>query len=312
MAKEVAIGKRLKITKAQQNMLLAVGGASILLGAGIALTVRFVQQISLNTQVIMAEDEAIVAYSDVIKNIGICKAPAGAVYTDEELKNCNPYTIELEEIKGTLREKILRGVASNEGLNAVPKETNSGCINPANGKGYTYSDLDKIYKQTEENVRKGLTSDEDLEVASQLMQTCSALRIIPDALPAYKNEEALLASLNNLFIKSGWQPKSLSPSGKSDTPSAASNGLDAFAVNFEVEGVDTGFITRLLDNMERSIREFNVRTATIQWNDDNTLKFSAQASAFYMTPSELVDATETVKPDGTVVKAQNTDLEEED
>ena len=53
MAKEIAIGKRAKISQAQQNMLLAVLGASVVLGAAISLILHFIQQISFNTEVIM-------------------------------------------------------------------------------------------------------------------------------------------------------------------------------------------------------------------------------------------------------------------
>ena len=44
MAKEIAIGKRAKISEAQQYMLLSVLAASIVLGAAISLIIHFVQQ----------------------------------------------------------------------------------------------------------------------------------------------------------------------------------------------------------------------------------------------------------------------------
>ena len=104
MAKEVAISKRLKISEAQQYMLLSVLGASIVLGIAISLISFFAQQISYNAQVIMAEDESIVAYSSVIKNTGVCKSPNGEVYSDAELQNCYPDSIEISEIQGTILE----------------------------------------------------------------------------------------------------------------------------------------------------------------------------------------------------------------
>ena len=42
MAKEIAIGKRAKISEAQQYMLLAVAGAAIVLGIGIAVTLNLI------------------------------------------------------------------------------------------------------------------------------------------------------------------------------------------------------------------------------------------------------------------------------
>ena len=50
MAKEVAISKRIKISEAQQYMLLAVLGASVVLGVAISLTAHFIQQISFNAK----------------------------------------------------------------------------------------------------------------------------------------------------------------------------------------------------------------------------------------------------------------------
>lgn len=286
MAKEVAIGKRAKISEAQQYMLLAVLGASVVLGIAISLIIHFVQQISFNTTVIMAEDEAIVSYSNVIKSTGICKSPKGNVYNDDELKNCDPDSIETSQIPGTLRANILENLAANESLNSVPKEASSTCINPNTGKNYTYAELNKIYNNA--------SGSNELTAASQLIKSCSALRVIPDALPAFKNEEALLASLNKLFIESGWQPKSLSPSGSSTSSSLAS-GLNAISVNLVIDEADASVTMRVLDNIERSIREFDIERATITWGGNNTLDLKAQATAYYMDESSITETTKTLK-----------------
>lgn len=286
MAKEVAIGKRAKISEAQQYMLLAVLGASVILGIAISLTIHFVKQISFNTTVIMAEDEAIASYSNVIKSTGICKSPKGDVYSDEELKNCNPDNIEVSQIPGTLRANILENLAANKALNSVPKEANSTCINPNTDKNYTYEELDDIYDDAAKNGSEALTA------ASQLIKSCSALRVIPDALPAFRNEEALLASLNKLFIESGWQPESLSPSGSSTSSSLAKN-LNAISVRLSVEA-DTSTTMKVLDNIERSIREFDIERATIEWGGDNTLTLQAQATAYYMNESSITETTKTL------------------
>ena len=285
MAKEVAISKRLKISEAQQYMLLAVLGAAVVLGVAVSLTVHFIKQISFNAKVISAEDESIVLYSNIIKSTGICKSPKGNVYSDQELKDCDPDSIELSQIPGTLRANVLEGLAKNEALGSVPKESNSACINPESGKNYTYKDLNKIYKDA--------SGSAELDAASQLIKSCSALRIIPDALPAFKNEEALLASLNKLFIDAGWQPESLSPSGTSSA-SELSDGLNAISVRLSVEA-DTNTTMRVLNNVERSIREFNIERATIEWSGNNTLSLTAQATAYYADPASITETTVTLK-----------------
>ena len=288
MAKEIAIGKRAKISEAQQYMLLAVLGASIFLGVAISLISHFIQQISFNAKVIMAEDKSIVAYSNIIKNTGICTSPSGAVYSDSELEKCDPNSIEVSQIPGTLRANILENLASNEALNSVPKEDNNGCNNPETGKKYTYKELNKIYSDA--------NGSEELQAASQLIKSCSALRVIPDALPAFQNEEALLASLNKLFIISNWQPESISPA---DSVSDATQieGLNAVQVNLSVTANPSTTMT-VLNNIERSIREFNIRNATIGWENNGGLSLRAQATAYYMDESTVTEKTETIKAEG--------------
>ena len=51
MAKEVAVGKRAKISEAQQYMILSVLVASIILGVALSLTFHFIQQISFNAKI---------------------------------------------------------------------------------------------------------------------------------------------------------------------------------------------------------------------------------------------------------------------
>lgn len=289
MAKEIAIAKRAKISKAQQNMLLAVFGTSVILGVGIALTKHFITQISFNTKVIMAEEESIAAYSDIIKNIGICKSPSGSVYSYTELEDCNPDNIKTTEVPNTLRSEILEKIAANKALNSVPKETNSACIDPLYGKNYTLERLNEI--------RKEANNSTELTAANRLIIGCSALRIIPDALPAFKNEEALLASLNKIFIESDWQPESISPSGSSVLPNTASVGLNTIPVSLSADDAGAGVITNIFSNIDRSIREFDINSLNIEWKEGK-LSFNGQATAYYMDESSIVETTKTIAPEG--------------
>ena len=280
MAKEVAISKRAKISQAQQYMLLSVLGAALFLGAAIALVMYFTRQISFNAGVIAEEDKTIVSYSDTIEGIGICKKPNGAVYTDEELDKCTPDSVEVSAVPETLRSNILENMAANEALNSVPKENTSECINPSTNKNFTYSEMMKLYDSAikEKNA-------EQIKTVSGLIRTCSALRVIPDALPAFKNEEALLSSLNRIFQISGWEPESLSPTGSSSIAPIGNN-LYAFSVRLSVEA-DSDVTINFLNNIERSIREFNIERATIEINTNNTLVLQAQATAYYLVPPEI-------------------------
>ncbi|MBQ3470697.1 hypothetical protein IJH23_03280 [Candidatus Saccharibacteria bacterium] len=285
MAKEVAVEKRAKISEAQQIMILAVLGASIFLGAALSFGMHMIKQISFNAKVISAEDQSIVAYSNAIKQTGICKSPKGEVYSDEELKNCNPDEIDVDDIPGTLRANILEDVASNSALSSVSTINARSCVNQATGKDYTYEELNKRYDDAK--------SSEERRTASSLIKSCSALRVIPDALPAFKNEEALLASLNKIFNISNWQPDSLSPSGSTSSASFGT-GMNALSVRLSVENAGSETTLRILNNIEHSIREFNIDRATIEWSSGG-LNLQAQATAYYMDESTLNEITTTIK-----------------
>lgn len=298
--KEIAILKRAKISEAQQYVLLAVLGAAIFLGAAIALVMHFTKKISFNIGVIAEEERAIVKYSDTIKNIGICTAPAGTVYTDAELDACTPDDISISAIPGTLRANIIENMAANQALNSVPKESNSDCINALTGKAYTYKEMQDYYNDA--------TTTEARVAASQLIKSCSALRIIPDALPSSKNEEALLASLNKIFNISNWVPESISPAGDSESLGTDDSGLNPISVSLSVEA-DSGTTMAVLSNIERSIREFNFSRATIEWREGNSLMLESVATAYYANKSTLTETTKEIKPGEAI---EDTNASEED
>ncbi|MBR3256122.1 hypothetical protein IKG10_00395 [Candidatus Saccharibacteria bacterium] len=291
MAKENAIGKRAKISEAQQYMLLSVLAASVFFGVAISLVSFFIKQISFNTRVIEAEEKSIVSYSNFIESVGICKKPGGDVYSLDELKKCNPDTIELSEIPNTLRSNILTEIAANKALSSVPKEDSSaGCVDPNTGKNYTYDALMKNYQDVKD---KG---SEAIKEANQRIKTCSALRVIPDALPAFKNEEALMASVDMLYRISGWQPESLRARQDASTITD-DNSLNTISVDVSIEA-NSGITTNILHNFERSIRELDIEKATIGWKADDKLSLTAQASAYYTTGSSVAEKKTIIKAEG--------------
>lgn len=274
-----------EMPETQQYMLLAAGGAAIFVGVAIAVVVNFIGRITFNAKVIAAADESIANYSNTIRDIGICEPPKGNVYTTDELKNCDPDSVSYSSIPGTLRATIVEDLAANKALNSVPKEYSSSCINPTTSKSYTYKELTEIYKNAK--------TSEDIAAASILLRSCSALRVIPDALPAYHNEEALLSSLNKIFNESNWEPESLSPSGDAEEPEFGTN-LGAITVALSIEDASSSVTMNILNNMERSIRDFNITSAIIGWDQGN-LKLQATANAFYMQKTTLTETTQTIK-----------------
>lgn len=294
MAKEIALSKIAKISQAQQYMLLSVLGASVFLGAGISLTKHFVEQIIFNANYIAAEEQSIAAYSDVIQKTGVCKKPNGSVYTREEIEKCNPESIETSELKGTLRYNILENLATNQALNSVPQDNNSNCTNSITGQPLTYKELSRDYKSAEGDVAR--------QAALAKLKSCSALRVIPDALPSFENSEALLASLNRIFILSNWEPESISPSSGSynsgeDGESATISGVNPIDVNLSIEA-GTATTMNILHNIERSIREFKIQNATIEYSDDRNFTLKANASAYYTNESSIQESTLNVTTEG--------------
>ena len=125
-----------------------------------------------------------------------------------------------------------------------------------------------------------------------MMKACSALRAVPDALPAQKNTEALLASLDRLFDLADWHPSGLSPDSSSSAYSSYEN-VNTLPVSLSIEANSAKTLS-VLSTIERSIRTFDVASATIEWTKTDTLKLSALARAYYTDEESLTENTVTV------------------
>jgi hypothetical protein len=284
---EVAVAKRIKINKIQQQMMLAVLGASLILGVALVFSIFFIKYIKFNIQVIDEKDKSISNYYTTIKNVGICipKNNDGK-FSDADLKACDPNAIDVTSIPGTLRYNVMINMAENNSLESVARDSQRNCYG-SDGKKIDFA---KLYQQSE--------SDEDRASHLSMLKLCSSLRVIPDALPASQNEAALLSSMNQIFIVTGVQPESLAPNSSGEVSPVAGIEVIPVAVSYEDTPLNT---TRLLQNLEKSIRSFSFRTATITWKSDESdtgdthldkLELSAQALAFY---TKQITASETTK-----------------
>lgn len=284
-----AADKRVRIFKAQQQMMLVVAATSVIFGVCLVLCIHFIQYMLFNGKVLAAEDESIASYGKVIKDSGACVvADADGKITSEELLACNPDKTPLSKTVGSLRYNVLVDMAKNENLESVARKHLDDCYD--NGKLIDYT---KKYEQA--------TSDSDRELYLSMVKMCSALRVIPDALPAQKNDEALLSSLNEIFILSDWQPESLSPGdeGSSGSDDEGGNDEDEDSTNINqissslaIEG-EPGTIMRVLQNVERSIRTFQPTRASISWSGAG-IDFNAQMDAFYTNTNSLSETDVTI------------------
>ena len=264
MAKGIAITKRLKISRAQQETFIAVLIASLVVGVGAVLSIYFIKYIAFNSKVIDAKNDAITAYETTLKNVK------------------------------SLRNNVLDNMASNEDLEAVARDSLTDCYDQISGEKITYSEWNEQYEKAE--------TQEAKDYYFGMLKICSALRVIPDALPAQKNDEALLASLNQIFIISKWNPESLSPNGT--ITESKIDGLGVIPVSLSVE-TDSNTTLKVLNNIERSIREFDIATATIEWSGSDRLSLKAQAAAYYTQESGVKETTKTVYASNAAKKKGN-------
>lgn len=276
---EVAVLKRLKINKIQQQIMLAVLAASLVVGTSIVFMIYFGKYIAFNTTVISEKDKSISNYYSAIKDAGICvpKSSDGK-FSDADLKECDPKSIDVASIPGTLRYNIMIGTTENHNLESVARDAQATCYG-SDGKKINFTEY---YRKAD--------TDEKRASYLNMIKLCSSLRVVPDALPASKNEAALMSSMNQIFNMSNVEVKSLAPSESFETSDVSS--VENLPVTVTYDGTVTA-TTRLLRNLEKSIRSFSFNAARMTWKPGGGgLELSATADAFY---TKQVKASETTK-----------------
>ena len=274
-----AVEKRLKISKTQQQTLLIALITAVVVGVCGVLAVFFGKYIGFNKKVIAAKDSAIVDYEKTIKNVGLCvDRDKDGKFSEDEIKKCNPDDLNSTNLAGTLRYNVLVNMANNTDLESVARESQKDCYD-SDGKKINWQ---KKFDETE--------NDEEQSKYLSMLKMCSALRVIPDALPAQMNEEALMSSLNQIFILSNWEPESISPSGNATT---GTTGISTIPISLVVETANDKAMT-VLENIERSIRTFDMKTAKISWSRNDFLTIRGQGVAYYTEDADVIQTIETV------------------
>lgn len=285
MADKPAATKRQKISKAQQITMIEVLGASLVLGTCLVLVNFIIQYIKFNATVITEKDEAIATYDQTIRAVGICadKDRNGRL-SDKELEECNPNAVQLSDVPNSLRYNVFEAMAQNKDLESVARKRNENCYDEE-GNRYDFNSMYDL--ATEEEYRQQIL---------QAMKICSALRVISDALPAQKNTEALMASLNQIFLVSQVEPETLAP--RDDVVILENlTGVEAIPVSFSFRGDDVTVLT-VLDNIDRSIRNFDITNMTVEWISAG-LNVSARANAYYTEEAWGIESEKTVRANAT-------------
>jgi hypothetical protein len=195
------------------------------------------------------------------------------------------YEKSLENLK-SLRGSVLT-LADNEDLESVARSQEDQC------RGLDGKLIDFVGMIEE-------TNNEDYRASlMERARECWALRVIPDALPAVNNPEALLASLNKIFLIVGPEPESIAPGSGSGGGTAVS-GVGVIPVNLSIEGNATE-AKEILSAVERSIRAFDVQTATIAWRgvgESEMISMKGSANAYYSSEFVVEKRTKTIRAGG--------------
>lgn len=282
--KPVAIVKRARISKAQQQMMLITLATSLLLGVSIVLFNYLSKLSGYNSRVLDAQDKSINSYEDAIKKVGICKdSNNDGHYSNEELKKCDPNNLAPDEVKDSLRYKALVEMALNPELESV---TRDGLIEACYEGDQR---IDYFKKQA------AASDDNSRHRYADLAKRCSALRVMPEALPfsgVKENPFALMASLNKIMLMSNWRPEKIAPIGEAvaiDVP-----GLGFMPAKFTIDA-EPAIIHNIIENIERSIRTFDINVASISWSKNGKVSFSVDATAYYSENETLPKKTGTVR-----------------
>ena len=279
--KGVSIAKRAKISKAEQNMFIAVCLASILLGITIIGVYHLVMTIQFNGKVL----------TETARIRDEVKADQDNIRT---LKN------------------NIADLSRNENLESVGRE-NSEC------EGYTAPSADV----EDANIVEDLTKT----------RTCSALRVVADALPSLTSENDFEGTLNS-FIKLlihddnivNIESLSLNDSleyevtvndngstdGSSDGSSESSDGSEAKKLNINAMGISVNAkdsatkIKKTMSSIEDSIRNYDIRNVTITWSEQEVgeegqlqsiIELNATYSAYYSSSVSAFSQIKTICAD---------------
>ena len=135
---------------------------------------------------------------------------------------------------------------------------------------------------------------EDIELA----RTCSALRVIPDALPALYNEDSSRASMVELLKRSN--------GGEGVTAEAVTGEKAKIKIKDlpNVGGVTTSIrlndeaskVSGALTTIENSIRNYDIKTATISWSGDR-IELRAVFTGYYSNSASVETETKLICAD---------------
>ena len=185
------------------------------------------------------------------------------------------------------KEKIINGYVQIQADLEVLKSNVSNLVSNEKLESVARYRADECYG----NSTKEIDNEDYKDQAIELARTCSALRVIPDALPSSNNTEATLSSMNQLLYwsnnKSGVIFESLSSDFGGEAASEVTDSVHVVSLRTEMKD-SAEHIHGALSEIENSVRNFDISSANISWTgrlfDSEQLEFSAEYSAYYSDP----------------------------
>ena len=233
-----AIGKRAKIDKAQRNMLIFVGAASVVLGITLVLVVYFAKTMAFNAKIIGVNGEVI----DVYKR------------TQTSLETISREITEL---------------SANESFESVGRQRSENCA---------------VFDEEEGNGVKTEFSLEEIETARE----CSALRVITDALPSVMNRETAMTSFIILLeLPTDGSSVDSASGGDLGVATVGDVSLNTIDMAVSFDDSDEGRIFRSLESIEKSIRNFDIKSVAITFRDGQGLELGTTYATYYSGDSSL-------------------------
>ena len=195
------------------------------------------------------------------------------------------------------RDKVIKGSTKIQNDLKLLKDNVANLVSNENLESVARSRDEECLSKSAQEIDNESYKNASIEVA----RTCSALRMIPDALPSSKNVEATMASMNQLLYwsnkRQGVNFESLSSSDGGSAGSQITSSVHVSTVRLSLKD-DAEKIHGALAEIENSVRNFDISSANISWKgasiSSGKLEFNATYSAYYSDTVYPVVYTRTV------------------
>ncbi|MCQ2568730.1 MAG: hypothetical protein MJ155_00330 [Candidatus Saccharibacteria bacterium] len=170
-------------------------------------------------------------------------------------------------------------LASNEYFESVARQRSEDCA---------------VFDESGEDNAKTEFSLEEIETARE----CSALRVITDALPSVMNKETAMTSFIILLeLPSDGSSVDSASGGELGSATVGDVTLNTIDMAVSFDDSDEGKIFRSLESIEKSIRNFDIKAASITFRGSEGLELGTTYATYYSGDSTLQYIKRTVCAD---------------